>query len=49
MRPTPEQEVVRAARVYRTNRDVATALGVTSAAFARLCKRLGIATPHQCL
>ncbi len=30
MRPTPEQEVVRAARVYRTNRDAAKALGVTS-------------------
>ena len=29
MRPTPEQEVVRAARVYRTNRDAAKALGLS--------------------
>ena len=35
-----------AARVYRTNKDAAAALGITAPSFARACKREGIETPH---
>ena len=39
-------ELARVARVYRTNKDAAMALGITSAAFGRACKREGIETPY---
>jgi len=41
---TPER-VTRAARIYATNKDAGTALGITSGSFSRLCKRYDIVTP----
>ena len=47
MRKMPTEQVVRATRVYRTNKDASTALGITPRAFARLCRELGIDTPGE--
>ena len=40
------EELVRAARMYRTNKDAAEALGVAIGSFSRACRREGIETPY---
>ena len=37
--------VERAARIYTTNRDASSAMGITVRSFSRLCRRYGIETP----
>ena len=39
------KELERAARVYRTNKDAAAALGIAQETLGRACKREGIETP----
>ena len=39
--------VERAARMYRTNKDAAEAMGIRPNSFYRYCKRHGIETPNQ--
>ena len=47
MRRTPTEQVVRAAKVYKTNKDASAALGITPRAFSRLCRELAIDTPGE--
>lgn len=46
MRAVEKERVERAARLYGCNRDASRALGITSQAFGRMCKRYGIETQH---
>ena len=46
MHKTPIDQVQRAARLYRTNKDACLALGITLQAFSRICRRHGIETPR---
>ena len=39
--------IERAARVYKSNKDAGTALGIAPGSFGRLCRRYGIPTPQQ--
>lgn len=41
----PQSRVAQVARMYRTTREAAAAMGITPSALARLCQRYGIATP----
>jgi hypothetical protein len=43
--PIDRTRAERAAQVYKSNQEAATALGITRGGFGRLCKRLGIETP----
>ena len=47
MRKTPMDQVERAARLYRSNKDASRALGITVQAFGRLCREHGIETPYK--
>ena len=46
MQKTPVELVERAARVYKTNKDASLALGITTQAFSRICRRHQIETPR---
>ena len=37
--------IEKAARIYRTNKDAAVALGIASQSFSRLCRVYGIVPP----
>lgn len=39
-------ELERAARVYRTNKAAATAMGISATTFDKLCRKHGVETPH---
>lgn len=41
-----QETIARVARVYSSNQDAASALGVTARSFARLCKEYDIETPY---
>ena len=43
----PPEQIERAARIYRTSKEAAAAIGCSSVHFQRLCKRYGIPTPMQ--
>jgi hypothetical protein len=45
--PLPPEQIERAARIYRTSKEAAAAIGCSSVHFQRLCKRYGIETPIQ--
>ena len=47
MRKTPIEQIERAARLYRSNREASLALSITAQAFARLCRQHGIETPYS--
>ena len=47
MRKTPLDQVARVARIYKTNKDASTALGITQHAFSRLCRQHGIQKPSD--
>lgn len=40
------ERVVRAARIYASNRDAGLALGIAPRTFGRLCRHYGIETPQ---
>ena len=40
------EHVAHAARMYKTNADASSALGITMRSFGRLCRRHGIETPY---
>lgn len=40
------EEVERAARLYRQNKDASRALDITLHAFGRICRKYGIETPY---
>lgn len=40
-----QRQVERCARMYRSNKDAAAALGVSAPNFGRLCRRYGLETP----
>ena len=44
MHKTPLEQVERAARLYRTNKDASAALGIAQQSFVRICRRHHIAT-----
>lgn len=46
MQPTPREAVDRVARMYHTCQEAAQALGITTRAFSRLCRRHGIESPY---
>ena len=46
MHKTPRDQVERAARLYKSNKDASRALGITMQAFARICRQYGIETPY---
>ena len=46
-RSVSKEELIRAARQYHTNVDAATALGIRSDSFSRLCQRHGVETPYS--
>lgn len=39
-----QDELVRASRMYHTNKDAAAALGCTAAGYSRACRQKGVAT-----
>ena len=45
--PLPPEQIERAARIYRTSKEAAAAIGCSSVHFQRLCKRYGVLTPIQ--
>lgn len=45
--PLPPERIERAARIYPTSKEAASAMGCSSVHFQRLCKRYGILTPMQ--
>ena len=45
MQKTPIEQVARVARLYRTNKEASSALGITVQAFSRLCRQHDIETP----
>ena len=45
MQKTGRERVERAARIYHSNRDAGTALGIDQRSFARLCRRYNIESP----
>lgn len=47
MHKTPIDQVQRVARIYKSNKDASTALGITVQAFSRLCRQHGIETPYK--
>jgi transposase-like protein len=46
MEQIDRKSVERAARIYATNGDAGTALGIAPGSFGRLCRRFGILTPQ---
>ena len=46
MRKTPVDQIVRVARMYKSNQDASRALGISTQAFGRLCREHGIETPY---
>lgn len=46
MRKVPKDQIERAARLYRSNKDASLALGITLQAFGRICRRYEVETPH---
>ena len=47
MRKVQREQIERAARLYKSNKDASLALGITLQAFGRICKRYGIETPYE--
>ena len=47
MQTISPERIERAARIYASNVDAANALGIQSASFGRLCRRLGVDTPQK--
>jgi hypothetical protein len=43
----PPERIERAARIYATAKQAASAMGISVAHFRRLCNRHGIPTPRQ--
>ena len=43
----PPERIERAARIYRTSKEAAAAIGCSRVHFQRLCKRYDILTPMQ--
>ena len=41
------EEVERCARMYRTNKDAAEALGIKSESFSALCRKYRLETPYK--
>ena len=39
-------EVERAARIYRTNKAAAAAMGISATTFDKLCRKYGVDSPH---
>ena len=47
MAPTISKDrIERAARVYGSNQDAATSLGIRPGSFSRLCRRYSVETPY---
>jgi hypothetical protein len=40
------EDIERAARVYKTNKDAAAAMGMSMQHFGRLCRKFGVPTPY---
>ena len=47
MRKMPREEIERAARLYKSNKDASLTLGITLQAFGRICKRYDVETPFE--
>ena len=47
MKPISRDALVRAARVYKSNKDASQAIGIHPRSFARLCREHGILTPWK--
>ena len=41
-----QDQVERAARMYKTNQDAARALGIAMQSFGRICRKYAIETPY---
>ena len=41
-----KERLERIARIYKTNKDAGSAIGMHPGAFARLCRQHGIVTPY---
>ena len=46
MPPIAKDRIERAARIYASNHDAGSALGIAPGSFSRLCRRYGIETPQ---
>ena len=46
MPPIAKDRIERAARMYASNHDAGSALGIAPGSFSRLCRRYGIETPQ---
>ena len=46
MPPIAKDRIERAARMYASNQDAGSALGIAPGSFSRLCRRYGIETPQ---
>ena len=46
MSPIAKDRIERAARMYASNHDAGSALGIAPGSFSRLCRRYGIETPQ---
>ena len=42
-----KEEVEQVARVYKSIKDAARALGIAEKTFSKLCRRYGVETPYQ--
>ena len=40
------EDIERAARIYKTNKDAAAAMGISMQHFGRLCRKFGVVTPY---
>lgn len=47
MRKIRREEIERAARLYKSNKDASLALGITLQAFGRICRRYDVETPFE--
>ena len=46
MQKTDRARVERAARIYASNKEASSALGIALGSFGRLCQQYGIETPY---
>jgi hypothetical protein len=42
----PRETIERVARIYKSNQDASSALGITMRSFGRLCRKYGVETPY---
>ena len=42
-----KEELERVARIYKSNADASSALGIALGSFSRACRRYGVETPYK--